>query len=399
VVTSFLQSNAGTIIVSGVFFLLTIGATIADGFIRGRQAERERLASARSMLIDVVERKIVDNEPVDWSHMSALLRAVERESRVRLHDKYDLDRVLEDVALRFERTNYIGSAQRGDYLRALSTIERPTAPDEQDDSQSEDTYTSSLKPSVAESVLSFVRLRDFVRILVTVIAALAIFTMFSTTLSTFYRTYQGSRVEMKAAPIPNLVGRSLKEATAQAKRLGFGLELAPGQSSGEDSQSVVVVGQRPDPSGDDEQWSEGTTINVRVAPRVRPTALSLDRKTRVTWESVTSDDGKWAIFLSFTNLTNQRISIPALVANGALPGANGRPGRWAFSYANTPGNRAPLSVQADGWRNGQPLTLAPNEKATAVISVAAPPEDPSPASLSLDLGTPSSAYTGSLDWP
>ena len=100
---NFCHNNSSNIIVSFItgliFFVL---GPIGLWFSR-KKIKQERTRKAKDALLDIVEGMLVNQEKIDEQKLSVLFRDVERDIDVDLGENYDVDRLLEDITLRFEK--------------------------------------------------------------------------------------------------------------------------------------------------------------------------------------------------------------------------------------------------------------------------------------------------------
>lgn len=75
-------------------------------------AMRERANRARDELLDIIESRIMSNHDVSEELIHTLLKALEREHRVTLRDSCSRIELLQDVALRLQKSNYLMGLSR-----------------------------------------------------------------------------------------------------------------------------------------------------------------------------------------------------------------------------------------------------------------------------------------------
>ena len=101
-----------------VFFVLgPVGVWFSE-----RRIRKERIRKAKEMLIDLIEGMIVTQEKITTAKLKQLFNAVEREVETTIDSEYDLERLFEDVSLRFQRSKYLDSNQKDTYSATLLTL-------------------------------------------------------------------------------------------------------------------------------------------------------------------------------------------------------------------------------------------------------------------------------------
>jgi len=101
-----------------VFFVLGP----AGVWFSGRRIRKERIRKAKEMLIDLIEGMIVTQEKITTAKLKQLFNAVEREVETTIDSEYDLERLFEDVSLRFQRSKHLDSSQKETYSATLLTL-------------------------------------------------------------------------------------------------------------------------------------------------------------------------------------------------------------------------------------------------------------------------------------
>lgn len=118
----FWNTNADAIIVSLIVgFIFFVLGPIGVWF-SGRKIRKERQRKAKDLLVDLVEGMIVTQEEVTPAKLGGMFRAVEREVEVEIGDSYDLERLFEDVMLRFQRSKHLDAAQKDAYSKRLAEL-------------------------------------------------------------------------------------------------------------------------------------------------------------------------------------------------------------------------------------------------------------------------------------
>ncbi len=120
--TEFWTANSGNVIVSliigFVFFVLgPLGL-----WFSGRRIRQERVRKAKDALLDILEGMLVSQETIDEQKLSLLFRAVARDIDVNLGTSYDVENLLEDVVLRFEKSKHLDAAQKDKYANEVQRL-------------------------------------------------------------------------------------------------------------------------------------------------------------------------------------------------------------------------------------------------------------------------------------
>ncbi len=121
-IISFWTQNSSNIVVSFVIgFVFFVLGPIGVWF-SGRKIRRERIKKAKELLIDLAEGMIVSHEEITLEKLKKMFRAIEREVDVSIDSHYDLERLFEDVMLRFQRSKHLDSEQKDAYAKKLSEL-------------------------------------------------------------------------------------------------------------------------------------------------------------------------------------------------------------------------------------------------------------------------------------
>ena len=121
-VTVFWDANFSNIMISlGVGFVFFVLGP-AGVWFSGRRIRKERIRKAKEMLIDLIEGMIVTQEKITTAKLKQLFNAVEREVETTIDSEYDLERLFEDVSLRFQRSKHLDSNQKDTYSATLLTL-------------------------------------------------------------------------------------------------------------------------------------------------------------------------------------------------------------------------------------------------------------------------------------
>ncbi|WP_429062243.1 hypothetical protein [Aeromonas veronii] len=118
-VIKFWNDNYSNIMVSlGVGLVFFVLGPIGVWF-SGRKIRRERIRKAKEMLIDLIEGMLVSQESITTAKLKQLFNAVEREVETSIDSEYDLERLFEDVSLRFQRSKHLDATQKNAYSKTL----------------------------------------------------------------------------------------------------------------------------------------------------------------------------------------------------------------------------------------------------------------------------------------
>ncbi|QCT96063.1 hypothetical protein FEV13_03635 [Stutzerimonas degradans] len=118
----FWNANLANILVSlGVGLVFFVLGPIGVWF-SGRKIRRERVRKAKELLIDLIEGMIVTQEKITTAKLKQLFSAVEREVEATIDADYDLERLFEDVSLRFQRSKHLDANQKDAYSAILISL-------------------------------------------------------------------------------------------------------------------------------------------------------------------------------------------------------------------------------------------------------------------------------------
>lgn len=118
----FWDENFSNIMISlGVGFVFFVLGPIGVWF-SGRRIRKERVRKAKEMLIDLMEGMLVTQEKITTAKLKQLFNAVEREVEATIDSDYDLERLFEDVSLRFQRSKHLDSTQKDSYSNTLLSL-------------------------------------------------------------------------------------------------------------------------------------------------------------------------------------------------------------------------------------------------------------------------------------
>ena len=116
-IAAFWSANYENILISfGIGFVFFVLGPMGLWF-SGRKIRKERIEKAKDMMIDLVEGMIVNQEDITNVKLRKLFGAIEREVNVAIDSAYDLERLFEDVALRFQRSKHLDTQQKNDYSK------------------------------------------------------------------------------------------------------------------------------------------------------------------------------------------------------------------------------------------------------------------------------------------
>ena len=123
----------------GTTLMITLGAgllffvlgPLAAAFSR-RRIRRERVDKVKDSLANLLEGMLVNQEDISGDKLHRMLRATEREADVILGSAYDLERLVDDVSLRFQRSPHLDATQKNGYLKTLSDLADALAKSEEE---------------------------------------------------------------------------------------------------------------------------------------------------------------------------------------------------------------------------------------------------------------------------
>lgn len=121
-ILKFWNENFSNIMISlGVGFVFFVLGPIGVWF-SGKRIRKERVRKAKELLIDLIEGMLVSQESITTDKLKQLFNAVEREVETTIDSDYDLERLFEDVSLRFQRSKHLDAIQKDSYSNTLLTL-------------------------------------------------------------------------------------------------------------------------------------------------------------------------------------------------------------------------------------------------------------------------------------
>lgn len=121
-IIKFWDENFSNIMISlGVGFVFFVLGPIGVWF-SGKRIRKERVRKAKEMLIDLIEGMLVTQEKITTDKLKQLFNAVEREVETTIDSDYDLERLFEDVSLRFQRSKHLDATQKDSYSNTLLSL-------------------------------------------------------------------------------------------------------------------------------------------------------------------------------------------------------------------------------------------------------------------------------------
>lgn len=121
-ILKFWNENFSNIMISlGVGFVFFVLGPIGVWF-SGKRIRKERVRKAKEMLIDLIEGMLVTQEKITTDKLKQLFNAVEREVETTIDSDYDLERLFEDVSLRFQRSKHLDATQKDSYSNTLLSL-------------------------------------------------------------------------------------------------------------------------------------------------------------------------------------------------------------------------------------------------------------------------------------
>jgi uncharacterized protein YneF (UPF0154 family) len=121
-IVQFWHDNSSNIIISFISGLIFFVLGPLGLWFSRKRVKQERTRKAKEILLDIVEGILVNQENVTQQKLSVLFRAVERETDVDLGESYDIDRLLEDLILRFEKSKHLDATQKDKYSNEVQRI-------------------------------------------------------------------------------------------------------------------------------------------------------------------------------------------------------------------------------------------------------------------------------------
>jgi len=123
----FWQANSNAVLISlGTGFIFFVLGPIGVWF-SGRRIRTERRRRASQALLDLLEDMLVSGEQIHPTNLSALFRAMERETDVVLEGFYDAETLFEDLALRFAKSRHLDATQKNKYSDEIHRISQEIA--------------------------------------------------------------------------------------------------------------------------------------------------------------------------------------------------------------------------------------------------------------------------------
>jgi Flp pilus assembly protein TadB len=144
--------NKVTVLISlAVGFLFFVLGPLAAGLSR-KKVRLERVRKFKESLIDILEGMTVNQEAITNEKLTMMFRANERENEISVSSSYDLEQLLEDVILRFQRSRHIDATQKDAYANILSEVSRSLRDDKTSArTESRDTYRALVR-GVTEAI-------------------------------------------------------------------------------------------------------------------------------------------------------------------------------------------------------------------------------------------------------
>ena len=121
-VSQFVAANSASIIISVLVGLIFFVLGPLGLWFSGRRIRRERIKKAKDAILDLLEGMLVNQEEVTPDKLKQLFSAIEREIDVSLGGAYDVDLLIEDVMLRFQRSKHLDAQQKQQYFAKLVDV-------------------------------------------------------------------------------------------------------------------------------------------------------------------------------------------------------------------------------------------------------------------------------------
>ena len=120
---NFITANASSIIISiSVGLIFFVLGPLGLWFSK-RKIRREKVKKAQENLLDIVEGMLVNDEDITENRLSSLFFAVSRENGINLEVESDIENLLEDLILRFERSKHLSSQQKDTYIKKIESLQ------------------------------------------------------------------------------------------------------------------------------------------------------------------------------------------------------------------------------------------------------------------------------------
>jgi hypothetical protein len=117
----FWNANFGTIIASLIVGLVFFVLGPIGVWFSGRRIKEERFRNAKEEMADLVESMLVSQESIDLKRLRGILHATEPAVDVDVESSYDIEQLLEDVSLRFEKSKHLDAKQKDVYAEKIAT--------------------------------------------------------------------------------------------------------------------------------------------------------------------------------------------------------------------------------------------------------------------------------------
>ncbi|WP_085506801.1 hypothetical protein [Thalassobacillus devorans] len=150
-ILSFWEANRNNIIVSFVSGLLFFILGPIGLWFSGKKVRKERILKAIDTLLDIVEGMLVSEEDISRHKLIMIFRSVERDMNVDLEAHYDLDNLLGDLVLRFERSKHLDAGQKDSYFHKIISLEQKV------NGKEEQNYTNQVIPKAFTKVINELR--------------------------------------------------------------------------------------------------------------------------------------------------------------------------------------------------------------------------------------------------
>ena len=95
---------------------------------------------------------IVNQEAISNEKLTMMFRANERENEISVGTSYDLERLFEDVILRFQRSRHLDASQKDAYAQTLSALSRSLRDAETSEGQGRRETYRALVRRIAEAI-------------------------------------------------------------------------------------------------------------------------------------------------------------------------------------------------------------------------------------------------------
>ncbi|WP_121663472.1 hypothetical protein [Metabacillus litoralis] len=121
-IVTFWEANSSNIIVSFIIGLVFFILGPIGLWFSGKKVKKERVKKAIDMLLDTFEGMLVNEVNISPNRLIMVFRSIERDIKIDLEANYELESLLEDLVLRFERSKHLDPNQKDKYYEKITNI-------------------------------------------------------------------------------------------------------------------------------------------------------------------------------------------------------------------------------------------------------------------------------------